>query len=160
MENRCLHGCRWWCLWWRLFVLSFFPRDVLDEIWDLIESASEGFPSYSSFFWRRIFNTAVVLHISWLVMNRLNKTEFAVFISLVLCCTFHDWSWTESIKPSLLFSFLWCSPCIQGIQLIRTYCTSQVYFSQKLAPPTDIINQRLQSQPTLPSAKTFILEFI
>ena len=30
------------------FVLSFFPRDVLDEIWDLIESESEGFPTYSS----------------------------------------------------------------------------------------------------------------
>ena len=25
------------------FLLSFFPRDVLDEIWDLIESVSEGF---------------------------------------------------------------------------------------------------------------------
>ena len=24
------------------FVLSFFPHDVLDEIWDLIESVSEG----------------------------------------------------------------------------------------------------------------------
>ena len=30
------------------FVLSFFPRDVLDEILNLIESVSEGFPSYSS----------------------------------------------------------------------------------------------------------------
>ena len=29
------------------FVLSFFPRDVLDEILNLIESVSEGFPSYS-----------------------------------------------------------------------------------------------------------------
>ena len=30
-------------------VLFWFPRDVLDEIWDLhvIESVSEGFPSYS-----------------------------------------------------------------------------------------------------------------
>ena len=28
-------------------MLCFFPRDVLDEIWDLIESVSEGFPSYS-----------------------------------------------------------------------------------------------------------------
>ena len=27
-------------------MLSFFPRDILDEIWDLIESVSEGFPSY------------------------------------------------------------------------------------------------------------------
>ena len=30
------------------FVLSFFPRGVLDEILNLIESVSEGFPSYSS----------------------------------------------------------------------------------------------------------------
>ena len=30
------------------FVLSFFPLDVLDEIWDLIETVSEGFLSYSS----------------------------------------------------------------------------------------------------------------
>ena len=29
------------------FVLSFFPQDVLDEIWDLIESVSEGFLTYS-----------------------------------------------------------------------------------------------------------------
>ena len=29
------------------FVLSFFPRDVLDEILNLIESVSEDFPSYS-----------------------------------------------------------------------------------------------------------------
>ena len=31
------------------FVLSFFPLDVLDEIWDLIESVSEGFLSYFCF---------------------------------------------------------------------------------------------------------------
>ena len=30
------------------FVLSFFPLDVLDGIWDLIESISEGFLTYSS----------------------------------------------------------------------------------------------------------------
>ena len=29
------------------FVLSFFPLDVLDEIWNLIESVSEGFLTYS-----------------------------------------------------------------------------------------------------------------
>ena len=29
-------------------MLSFFPRGVLDEFWDLIESVSEGFPTYSS----------------------------------------------------------------------------------------------------------------
>ena len=27
-------------------VLFLLPRDVLDEIWDLIESVSEGFPTY------------------------------------------------------------------------------------------------------------------
>ena len=30
------------------FVLSFFPRDVLGEILNLIKSVSEGFPTYSS----------------------------------------------------------------------------------------------------------------
>ena len=29
------------------FVLSCFPLDVLDEIWDAIESVSEGFLTYS-----------------------------------------------------------------------------------------------------------------
>ena len=29
------------------FVVSFSPLDVLDEIWDLIESVSEGFLTYS-----------------------------------------------------------------------------------------------------------------
>ena len=33
------------------FVLSFFPLDVLDGIWDLIESVSEGFLTYSSSIW-------------------------------------------------------------------------------------------------------------
>ena len=32
------------------FVLSFFPRDVLDEILNFIESVSEDFPSYSCMF--------------------------------------------------------------------------------------------------------------
>ena len=33
-------------------MLSFFPRGILDEILNLIESASEGFPSYYSIFGR------------------------------------------------------------------------------------------------------------
>ena len=47
MGNRCSPGCRWWCLCWRLFVLSFYPLDVLDENWDLTESVSEGCLAYS-----------------------------------------------------------------------------------------------------------------
>ena len=30
-------------------MLSLFSRDVLDKIWDLIESVFEGFPTYSFF---------------------------------------------------------------------------------------------------------------
>ena len=47
MGNSCSPGCRGLCLLWRLFVLSFFPLDVLDEIWDVIESVSEEFLTYS-----------------------------------------------------------------------------------------------------------------
>ena len=38
------------------FLLSFFPRGVLGEILNLIESVSEGFPSYSAFFFNPITN--------------------------------------------------------------------------------------------------------
>ena len=31
-------------------MLSFFPLDVLDEIWDVTESVSEGFLTYSSLY--------------------------------------------------------------------------------------------------------------
>ena len=54
MGTSCLLGCRWWCLKWRLFVLSFFPLDVLDEIWDLIGSVSEEF--LTSFYILSVFN--------------------------------------------------------------------------------------------------------
>ena len=40
------------------FVLSFFPRDILDEILDLIESVSEGFPTY--------FSIYTATYITWL----------------------------------------------------------------------------------------------
>ena len=30
-------------------MLSFFPQAVLDEVWDLIDSVSGDFPTYSSF---------------------------------------------------------------------------------------------------------------
>ena len=39
------------------FVLSFFPLDVLDGIWDLIESVSEGFlPTYGKGYYRGSYN--------------------------------------------------------------------------------------------------------
>ena len=41
------------------FVLSFFPLDVLDGIWDLIESVSEGFLTYSFKFSNVISSTII-----------------------------------------------------------------------------------------------------
>ena len=45
------------------FVLSFFPLDVLDEIWDLIESVSEGFHTYSISFCANITDMCVPFEI-------------------------------------------------------------------------------------------------
>ena len=42
-------------------MLSFFPRGVLDEILNLIESVSEGFPSYS--FIERLECSRTFLHL-------------------------------------------------------------------------------------------------
>ena len=47
------------------FVLSFFPRDVLDEILNLIESVSEDFPSYS-------YTFTTFQEFGWLVGFRFN----------------------------------------------------------------------------------------
>ena len=47
MGNNCSHGCRLRCPLMASFVLSFFPLDVLDGIWDFIESVFEGFLTYS-----------------------------------------------------------------------------------------------------------------
>ena len=41
-------------------MLSFFPRDVLDEILNLIDSVSEGFPSYSYFRYNMPLNSVYI----------------------------------------------------------------------------------------------------
>ena len=45
------------------FVLSFFPLDVLDEIWDLIGSVSEGFLTY---FWMQFYICGLTCEQRWL----------------------------------------------------------------------------------------------
>ena len=47
MGISCSPACRWCVFDGVFFMLSFFLLDVLDEIWDLIESVSEGFLTYS-----------------------------------------------------------------------------------------------------------------
>ena len=57
------------------FVLSFFPRDVLDEILNLIESVSEDFPSYSYEQKSEIEKSVINNHIFH------NATRFAVSLN-------------------------------------------------------------------------------
>ena len=53
------------------FVLSFFPRGVLDEILNLIDSVSEEFPSYSFILTKilycpaHIFKNVALMHLFW-----------------------------------------------------------------------------------------------
>ena len=75
MGNSCSPCCRWWCLF-ASFVLSFFPLDVLDGIWVLIESVSEGFLTYSDRPCRRsVFNpTLSLLHTKYTETNLIKLT--------------------------------------------------------------------------------------
>ena len=58
------------------FVLSFFPRDVLDEILNLIESVSEDFPSYS------LASVLVQACFCLLIVGRPIQLSFALFKAL------------------------------------------------------------------------------
>ena len=52
------------------FVLSFFPRDVLDEIWDRTESVPENFPTYSRVTWHWLPKTDACLDIKTQCIRR------------------------------------------------------------------------------------------
>ena len=54
------------------FCAAFFPLDVLDEIWDLTESVSEVFPTYSWMDDSRfyvLYNSISVISDRWAVDN-------------------------------------------------------------------------------------------
>ena len=60
------------------FVLSFSPLDVLDEIWDLIESVSEGFLTYSCWSVFDFFSLSMTTYFllsspCWRVMSLANQ---------------------------------------------------------------------------------------
>ena len=57
------------------FVLSFFPRDVLDEILNFIESVSEDFPSYSGSIMKNMVIDDRLLFFGSLFIS-LSATEF------------------------------------------------------------------------------------
>ena len=93
-------------IWWCLFVLSFFPRDVLYEILDLIESVSEGFPTSSWIFFSLVFREKKTWYFMWgrsLTWSRLLiNSLFGVFYS-------YFWA-GDSCFPKNFFKFtLWDS---------------------------------------------------
>ena len=58
------------------FVLSFFPLDVLDEIWDLIESVSEGFLLTLRYRYHRgSFPRLCIFPVSQISLNVFKRTE-------------------------------------------------------------------------------------
>ena len=73
------------------FVLSFFPPDVLDEIWDLIESVSEGFLTYSfttsthSKSNEQLFNKQVVIQLPYLKTAATSIFLFFFFFVFFSC---------------------------------------------------------------------------
>ena len=55
-------------------MLSLFPRDVLDEILNLIESVSEGFPSYSLLIYR-VFSEINRYNHPYQIISRMMKYQ-------------------------------------------------------------------------------------
>ena len=73
------------------FVLSFFPLDVLDEIWDLIESVSEDFlPTL-------ILDTCICIE---------NKTSSSYFCDVCYIILLLVITTTKKVK---IFGFCFCS---------------------------------------------------
>ena len=74
------------------FVLSFFPLDVLDEIWDLIESVSEGFLTYSFiklasvFYEQHDFRHNLTLHMTVTLTLGVRTLIFCVTHLLIMFC--------------------------------------------------------------------------
>ena len=61
------------------FVLSFFPRDVLDEILNLIESVSEDFPSYFCHFF---LNALFLLLASYMTQKCSSTSVLSLFLKI------------------------------------------------------------------------------
>ena len=117
-------------------MLSCFPLDVLGEIWDLIESVSEGFSTYSSICTREeevdnVFSESIPCLIIVLILCLLIKDlhahqnicnvkhdgrygEFDLAASNFFQCSFFGFFCILSFKASV-------SPCVR-------FCTRSFYF--------------------------------
>ena len=123
------------------FVLSFFPLDVLDEIWDLIESVSEGFLTYSfikpsllfffNFFW------------VFLASKGSNYSESKLFIIHVNMLSLLPWVWERVYTPIVIF--------LDGLTFENAVLFSPRHY-QQLAADTCMLPQRRSGSPiTSPS---------
>ena len=74
---------------------TFFPLDVLDEIWDLIESVSEGFLTYSSI---SIFKITMYMIFDIIIRLKLSTNFDRCAILKVLNCL------TKNFEPCWVYS--------------------------------------------------------
>ena len=83
-------------------MLSFFPLDVLDGIWDLIESVSEGFLTYTSvsFDAMNFLKYCFVLNSLHHYSSKTRQLNMLLIIYLIL------YSFTDCFKATLLIRFL------------------------------------------------------
>ena len=89
-------------------MLSFFPLDVLYEIWDLIESVSEDFPTYS-------FRTGYTSNGLKVILSRLVRISKLLFGSdaFVPSCVF--WVLTRSYISALFTFSVQMLPSLQRV---------------------------------------------
>ena len=99
------------------FVLSFFPRYVLDEILNLIESVSEDFPSYS-YILSKYLSALNAVRILIFGYNEC-KVKLGVMTHGYKCCASHLFPFNSHYKASL-----WM--LAKAFRGIVKYCCSRV----------------------------------
>ena len=90
------------------FVLSFLPRDVLDEILNLIESVSEDFPSYS-YSWRRKGSMLQVVTRAQAARNAISNVTTETAASVMAEGRHFDFSLCPDFQPRVTDPEDWLS---------------------------------------------------
>ena len=116
------------------FVLSFFPRDVLDEILNLIESVSEDFPSYSFSNLRSSLPATAILpnanpprsHHKTTKLPQAEIAEGSIFTAASAYGTAGDVSMIDSLENSV-YMYL----------AFRQACTNDKYYDKTAHAQTD-----------------------
>ena len=77
----------------------FSPRDVLDEIWDLIESVSEDFPTYSSIFQSEPLHLSSYLALLHLEQPKFNGVWPVLSAIGLIIYIWNEYNLTNSTNP-------------------------------------------------------------